>query len=95
MNRAISGGAQMVQQIDDLLRRDPIGFEPAQQVRLAVVQTLEKAGLRRYFLGQNFAELPQLDQRGIGVGREIMLRQNGELKQRRRARLKKPEIGVG
>jgi hypothetical protein len=79
MGGAVAGSAQLVKEINDILRGCPFDLEAAEQVGLRLFGGGKEAGARGDLLGKLFAPLAQLDQGGAGVVAKVALGQGGEL----------------
>ena len=71
VRRLISGNADLMKQIHRLGRHDSLRFQPAQKIRLRLILRGEEPYTSRNLLGEQFPELPQLDQGGVRITPKI------------------------
>jgi hypothetical protein len=67
-----------VKEIGDFGRNHPLEFETPEQIRLLLVWACEQASFRSRQLGEQFPELPKLDERGVGIMDKIPLGQGAK-----------------
>jgi hypothetical protein len=77
----IALAAQTMEQLGHLTLKHAIALQPPQQLLLGFLLPQLHAEARRHLLGQRLPQLPQLQQRRIGVVRDIALRQGSQPEQ--------------
>ena len=81
MGGGVAGLAQVVEESCHFPLDQPLRLQAADQRQLGFLDRGEDAKARGHLLGQPLAQLPQLDQRRIGILREIPLRQEAQEEQ--------------
>jgi hypothetical protein len=71
----VAGAPNLVEEVADLARDDALVLQAAQQVGLLLVWRGEQSDVGSDQLGQQLGQLPQLQPAGVGVFREVALRQ--------------------
>lgn len=76
MRGPIAPDAQLMKEVRNLAGENALKLQPAQQVRLLFVRGSEESGPGGGKLCEDFTELAELDEAGIGIVLEITLRQS-------------------
>ncbi len=78
MRRLIADDPHLVKEIGNLGWNHSLEFEAAKQIRLLFVRACEQASFCSRQLGEQFPELPKLDEGGAGVIAKIPLGQRAK-----------------
>lgn len=73
MGRGVAAAPDLVEELGDLARNQSVVTQPPQQVELGLGGGFVQADLGRDHLTQELRELAELDQRGVGILREVPL----------------------
>ena len=78
MRRFVADDSHLMKKVGDFSRYHAFEFEAAKQIRLLLVRACEQASFCSRELGEQFPELPKLDEGGAGVIAEIPLGQRAK-----------------
>lgn len=74
----VADDAELMKEVGGLVGHDPLELESAEEVGLGFFRRGQETGFRGGHLGQEFAELTQLDQAGIRIVLEVAFSQSAE-----------------
>ena len=78
MGGGVAGDAQVMEEASHFPFDQPLRLQAADQGQLGFLDAGEDPKARGHLLGQPLPQLPQLDQRRIGILREIAFRQEAQ-----------------
>jgi hypothetical protein len=81
MGCGVAGDAQVVEEASHFPLDQPLRLQASVQGQLGFLDAGEDPKARGHLLGQPLPQLPQLDQRRIGILREIAFRQQPQAEQ--------------
>src|SRR5262249_43505029 len=90
----IARATQFVEQLGNFPRDNPMILQPPQEIILRLLRRGEQANPCSGLLGQQLGELPQFQQTGVGIIREILFCQHAEPQELTIILLQMREIGL-
>ena len=95
VDRVVPRLAQIVEQVERLTGGVAGTSEHPEDIGEGLVGRPQRAGPRGDLLGQQLGELPQLDQGGVGIGAEVVLRLGSQPNELLPLRAQELEVGAG
>jgi hypothetical protein len=93
MAGGVPGSPDLPEELRDLGGQDALVLKPPNQIVLGLARRLIFADIGRDVLREQLGELSQLEERGVGVIREIAFRQHAETQELLVMRFELGEIG--
>jgi hypothetical protein len=92
--RGIPGPSDLAEKLVDLVGENPVVAQPVEKIVLPFLRPFEDADVRSDHLGEDFAQLAELQQAGVRILREIPLGQHPETQQLLIVRLQMGEVAA-